>query len=65
MRIDVEDLKIGEVYEVEINDCCVEGFFVSKLTNLNMSNMEYKFENGVSLSGHGFVFNRCNESGDA
>ncbi len=48
----IEDLKIGKIYKVTIDDCCVQGYFVSKLINkiapkTEFDSTEYHFENGV------------------
>lgn len=58
------ELIIGEVYKVDISDCCVRGEFISKLIEAKDYNddeelcdvtfldygTELKFENGVSLT---------------
>lgn len=62
-------IEIGKTYKVEIDDCCVNGRFTSKLTKVQISGdndvlqstdqmqwgVKLNFENGVELTNEGGV----------
>lgn len=66
-------IKVGEVYNVRIEDCCVQGEFKSKLISIKIDEynkvfnvneaelfygQELQFENGVTLYNEGGI--HCN-----
>lgn len=53
-----EDMQPGTVYHVKIDDCCVEGWFISrfvKRVDITEFSTEYHFENGFVLLRGGWI----------
>lgn len=63
-QLNPEEVVVGNTYRVCIEDCCVNGEFVSKLVECNNEDMVYRFENGVSLSGWGVILHEVDGDKD-
>lgn len=62
MFVEIEQTEVGKTYKVKISDCCVEGYFTSKLIQIvpetEYASPEWHFENGVVITS---MFQKCFE----